>query len=1041
MGGRGITCVSCQCPTGIKLFKIPKLRLARLKSDKSIRAYLKLYGVRVGQGMIIQNSPTQFATSEGIGFSGIVCTSSNAKDIQTAFWDIYMGRKLYHEKSNGVMAWKVDLNGNKLGLDSASDGDQDWILALILAYEKIERGEWTLPPSKTGLKTKDDIKKEITRLLTSFYNAHIRYKHKKYVFLSSDGSWAQRGDKRDIYYSSYPDPYALCLFSKFDSTHDWSKISSDIMELNEKILLEWRDLGAKGQNPMPAKVFVTVLKGGTYKVENYYKISQQEGTTGEALKDNEEDSIRFFLRMARAAILSGNTKAKAILEKILTITKVTGVADPHIHAGDPNATHKYGFNNNLAKAGYAIAAFGAGKRELAKKLLGSVQKTFNGTCYSDWADAKKYYYPQSIILQSILLGSCRQIVSASISICPAFIGKVPIPMQALPKPIKKPKVLRPKYLIIRTYGGARNLGIYVDEDKVYVSTKSHPRPVLLIAYGNKPGANKRAEETAEAIKYIVENNRYSFLRVFLAGETSTKRVGITSDKFTLEDVKDGRIIAYQTLDEYSVNKTTLGSIIHKLYILKAFAPYSWKWRITKLHQKLSGPSFLPDWVGADAEANVRLLMKLAKYYCYDENYDKAIETYRKITSRFPAWKKNPYLYFEALEELALAHLYKSFFHLKTGTVSNIKIAGSQINKSISTYQRIINKSKNKKRLASVYYNLSHVYYTKAVTIAGDLEYEQLLNSALKALESAETNNNISGVTGIKRFRDKYLALKIQLVIGDIYLAKFDAHDPTKFESDIAYRKRQIGYLKKAEEHYKKAERREKQLIKYISAKESDYYRRKQAIKKFLPYSALIKTKLGYVNMHMWRFTEKSPITFPPAQYEPNYHLALKYLKVAVAKAEELKENVYFFSGSWDSRKIYFDVKIQEALFYMEKYYKRARTMLKQTHLKHDVKARRDARRKIEDVLLYIKYIPLASQKARAFLAKIEILIAEDYEANNMANKDENLKLIVLARKQFGPVNVPTHFKRLFSRLLTRMLKRYGSGILKGDVMKIYQETK
>ena len=359
--------------------------------------------------MIIKKSPDEEATSEGIGFAGILCTYSDAKDIQEKFWDIFMGRKTYHEKSNGVMAWLLGLDGLKRSKDSASDGDQDWILALITAYEKIQKGDWALPPSKTGLKSLEDIKKEIQRLITSFYNAHIKQRGSRYVYLATDGEWAKRGDGKDIYYASYPDPYALCMFSKFDPAHNWQKVSNDVMELNEKILESYKDLGAQGQNPMPEKVFVSVKPDGSFKVENYYKISAKEGVTGDALKDNEEDSIRFFLRMARAAVLSGNEKAKQMLGKILEITGVQKVSDPLLWARQ--------YNNALAKAGYGIAAYGAGKSALAKALLASVQSSFDGEGYKDWPEAKKYYYYQSVIFQSIMLGGTKEIIPSSIAGC------------------------------------------------------------------------------------------------------------------------------------------------------------------------------------------------------------------------------------------------------------------------------------------------------------------------------------------------------------------------------------------------------------------------------------------------------------------------------------------------------------------------------------------------------------------------------------------------------------------------------------------------
>jgi len=154
-------------------------------------------------------------------------------------------------------------------------------------------------------------------------------------------------------------------------------------------------LGASGQNPMPAKVFVKV-SGKSFVVENYYSISKKEGVSGDALKDNEADSIRFFLRQARYAIACNDNTAKQLLKDVLLKTPDFSINDPssvHLYAGQGNS--KWGYSNILAKASYGIAVYAAYGKDKAKPFVNSVENSNKGNYYGDWEGAKDYYYDQA----------------------------------------------------------------------------------------------------------------------------------------------------------------------------------------------------------------------------------------------------------------------------------------------------------------------------------------------------------------------------------------------------------------------------------------------------------------------------------------------------------------------------------------------------------------------------------------------------------------------------------------------------------------------
>jgi hypothetical protein len=361
------------------------------KVEEATSGYLKLYGKNLPKGLILINKPRRTAVSEGVGFGGLIlCSAQNQK----GYWQINKARKEYFLKPSGVMAWEVDGSGKKISMNSASDGDQDWIASEIMAVNKIEAGEWEIPAGMSIA----DLKQQVQKDLSFFWRAHIKEAEGRLIFLPSDGQWAKRSDGRDIYFPSYPDPHFLRMFAEADRKHDWKKLIKDVQDLNVAIIDDHKNLGAAGQNPMPAKVFVSV-SSGKYTVENYYAVSEDEGVRGDALKDNESDSIRFLLRMARAVILDNDVSSKDILVKLLAAAGIDGVATAHIYAGNPGAPSKWGQNNTIARACYGAAVYAVEGEQSANTFINSVANDFKGEYFGEWTGAQNYYFDQSLILQ------------------------------------------------------------------------------------------------------------------------------------------------------------------------------------------------------------------------------------------------------------------------------------------------------------------------------------------------------------------------------------------------------------------------------------------------------------------------------------------------------------------------------------------------------------------------------------------------------------------------------------------------------------------
>lgn len=378
--------------------------------------YLSLFGQSLPNGTIIVRRPESEAVSEGMGFGGVIygvsgglaagglaLSGGNTPDNQRPYWQLYHARNSYFLQSSGAMAWSLNLDGSVRGADSASDGDQDWIASELMVLNRVQCGSWQMPADVTL----DSFRTQVQKDLDAFWANHIRERGSRLVFLPTNGSWAVRGDGKDIYYPNYPDPHFLRLFGKFDTAHDWNKLAADVQDLNSTVLDNHSSLGAAGQNPVPAKVFVTVNPDGTFKVENYYTVSRNEGVTGTALVDNEADAIRFFLRQGRAAVLDNDQAARNMLKKIVSITNITHPYSAYLYAGSPGAPSPYGWSNSLARASYGIALLGSGDSQRAADYFCSVLKNHKGDYFGEAASERDHYYDQSIILQALDLAFPR----------------------------------------------------------------------------------------------------------------------------------------------------------------------------------------------------------------------------------------------------------------------------------------------------------------------------------------------------------------------------------------------------------------------------------------------------------------------------------------------------------------------------------------------------------------------------------------------------------------------------------------------------------
>ncbi|MDD5382673.1 MAG: hypothetical protein PHH60_03350 [Candidatus Margulisbacteria bacterium] len=385
------------------------VQTARQRTDEARSGFLQLFGQTLPNGTIIIRRPQADAPSEGIGFGGVIygvsgsiaaggliLSSSSSQENQQAFWSLFNARREYFLQPNGVMAWLVSASGQVVSTDSASDGDQDWIGAELEVLNRIQCGQWQLPAGMTL----DSFRSQIQGDLDAFWTNHIRERGGRLLFLPTNGAWAQRGDGRDVYYPSYSDPHFLRLFAAFDQGHDWARLVSDVQALNQVVLSAHDRLGAAGQNPMPAKVFVRA-SGGNFSVDNYYQISRHEGVSAADCTDNESDSIRFFLRQARAAILDGDQTAREMLSQILTIASITDPASAHLLAGSQGAPSPLGWNNTLARASYGIAVLGSGDSTRAQTFFCTVLDNHRGQYFGEWDGAREYYYDQSLILQML----------------------------------------------------------------------------------------------------------------------------------------------------------------------------------------------------------------------------------------------------------------------------------------------------------------------------------------------------------------------------------------------------------------------------------------------------------------------------------------------------------------------------------------------------------------------------------------------------------------------------------------------------------------
>ncbi|MBN2057944.1 MAG: hypothetical protein JW782_04050 [Candidatus Saganbacteria bacterium] len=356
--------------------------------------YLGLFGHQLGNGTLIVRRPDDFAVSEGIGFGGLIFSASSTAESQAAYWQLYNARNNYFLQPSGVMAWSLNLDGSVRSSDSASDGDQDWIASELIMLDRVQCGQVNLPDSLSLTAFRDQVQRD----LNAFWDNHIRERGNRLIFLPTNGTWAQRGDGRDVYYTNYADPSLLRLFAAFDPAHDWNRLANDVQALNQEVLQAHSSLGAAGQNPVPAKVFIQV-NSQNFTVENYYEISRREGVTGDALVDNEADAIRFFLRQARAAVLDNDHTAQENLRQIVQIARITDPASAHLYAGAEGAPSPFGWSNTLARASYGLAVLGSGDTSSAEAFFCSVMNDRHDAYFGEWAGARDYYYDQSMILQ------------------------------------------------------------------------------------------------------------------------------------------------------------------------------------------------------------------------------------------------------------------------------------------------------------------------------------------------------------------------------------------------------------------------------------------------------------------------------------------------------------------------------------------------------------------------------------------------------------------------------------------------------------------
>lgn len=192
-------------------------------------------------------------------------------------------------KEDHLFAWQFkSVNGKTEIIDAnpAADADEDIAFALIKAGEKWSKPEYI----EEGKKIANDL----WNIETAELNG------KRYV---TGGNWANT-EANIVINPSYFSPFAYRLFAKYDTGHDWNKLTDDGYEFLDKASEANLNEGLKMYLP-PNWISIDKKTG---KLEKF---------NGKASSfDYSYDAFRVFWRVAVDYKVNHTDKAKAYLEKI-----------------------------------------------------------------------------------------------------------------------------------------------------------------------------------------------------------------------------------------------------------------------------------------------------------------------------------------------------------------------------------------------------------------------------------------------------------------------------------------------------------------------------------------------------------------------------------------------------------------------------------------------------------------------------------------------------------------------------------------------------
>ncbi len=300
---------------------------------ESYQEWKQKYVVEDGAGgfrRVLFDGEARETVSEGIGYGMLLAVNFNDPDL---FYDLYKYYKL-HLNDNGLMKWRIQEDGSVIDSlghhNSATDGDEDIAFALFLAdYQWVSDGY--------RYYTRNDINflDEAVTLINNIFDHEVE--PGTFVLKPGDvwgGSYATN--------PSYFAPAYYRIFKAITGNADWQKVIEKNYEILEAsadsstgLVPDW----CTGSGSHPAQCSQYDPPNCVYQNDDY-----------------SFDAARVPLRVAMDYIWFGNSRAKAIAEKITGFIEGVGVnniKEGYYLNGAP-------LNSNSHAVGTFVSTFGVG---------------------------------------------------------------------------------------------------------------------------------------------------------------------------------------------------------------------------------------------------------------------------------------------------------------------------------------------------------------------------------------------------------------------------------------------------------------------------------------------------------------------------------------------------------------------------------------------------------------------------------------------------------------------------------------------------------